>query len=75
MPAVTSPALAANEECLGQRGGKHCCNSLSSDVTNTSQIFTLFLFIILPFFNLLKFLKIFESQHHFCLSLSTEKRV
>lgn len=75
IPALTSPAPAANEECLSQRGGKHCRNSLLSDVTNTLQIFMLFLFIILPFFIILKFLKIFESQQHLSLSLSTGKRL
>lgn len=75
-PALASPAPAANEECLSRRGAKkHCRNSLLSDVTNTLQIFyAIFLFIILPFFVFLKFLKISESQQHLCLSISTGKK-
>lgn len=75
IPALTSPAPAANKECLSRRGGKHCRNSLLSDVTNTLHIFLQFLFIISPFFIFLKFLKISESQEHLCLPLSTGKRL
>lgn len=75
IPALTSPARAANEECLSRRGGKHCRNSPLSDVTNTLHIFMhFFLLIILPFFIFLKFLKISESQEHLCFPLSTEKK-
>ena len=54
------PAPAANEEGLSRRG-ENCRNSPLRDVTNTLQIFyaIFYLFVILPFFIFLKFLKIF----------------
>lgn len=57
-PALTSPAPAASEECLSQRGEKHCRNSLLSDVTNTLQIFMIFFSHYFTFFHLFE---IFEN--------------
>jgi len=59
VPALTSPARAANEECLSRRGGKHCRNSLLSDVTNTLHIFMQFFFI--HYFTFFHLFEIFEN--------------
>lgn len=66
--ALASRVPAANEECVRQRGGKHCRNSPLSVVTITD-----FYAVFIPYFTFLYNFEIFEHQHHLCLSLSKGK--
>lgn len=58
IPALTSPAPAANEECLSQRGGKHCRNSLFKWCY---KYLTDFYAIFIHYFSFFHLFEIFEN--------------